>query len=843
MNQSLKKAADWFEQKSKELGLNFFDIQFEMVPEEVMLEASTYGLPTRYRHWSFGQSYEYQKINGEMGYSKLYEVIFNNDPSYAFLLDTNPEFANKMVIAHCFGHCLAGETEVSTLDGPKRIDEILVGDVVIDFEGKYRKVEAKVNTKNSKNLIEIKSLSCPMPIRCTPEHKLLVKNIYSNQIAWVEAKDIDKTIDRLVIPKTKSLINADFKKINIDIEVKKSTRLWKKELAKTGGYQIDVDYDFGRILGLYISEGYGNAKSSFGFAFHQKEAEYHEFVHDYFKNISINSSNVFSKTSLGASVIVYDSSWMKWLSENCGTGCQNKVIPDVFIRNGAPYEFWKGMIRGLFEGDGYLKGRDELGRDCCFYTTTSKVLAHQLLNLLRTFGNNPYTSNRQREGRKRAYEISLFGKSARKVLDICNVGVGSPNRNFITYEEDENYLYTEIDFVRNIELAEEIPVWDIQVEGGHSFLLEGGIVAHNSTFFFENVDFQETDRKMVYNASDRANRIDDYIKTYGIKRVEKIIDIGMSLERNIDLHRGQYRSTYKRKPAADKRRNYDEFDDLLGGPKLVPSAPESFPPYAEKDILWFLINYSNLEAWQKDVLSIIRDESFYFSAIISTKICNEGFASVVHAELMSLAPEEIVSHQEYIDFANLHSRVVQPGGDPTNLNPYYLGFSILQDIRARWDEKFKNGESDINGWQKILEVIRTEDDNSLIRNYVTQELVDKLELFVYRIVNAMDGSQYLEIASRNVNDVINYYIDKSYANKIPVIAITKAGAEGIELTHMSKDIGTLDIKHMKKVMGYLQEIWGGIVDLETVDENGDKIHFSYDEAGFSGDEDQDTEEF
>ena len=38
------------------------------------------------------------------GFSKVYEVVLNNDPSYAFLLDTNTNIANTMVAAHVIGH-------------------------------------------------------------------------------------------------------------------------------------------------------------------------------------------------------------------------------------------------------------------------------------------------------------------------------------------------------------------------------------------------------------------------------------------------------------------------------------------------------------------------------------------------------------------------------------------------------------------------------------------------------------------------------------------------------------------------------------------------------------------
>ncbi len=90
---------------AKGLGLDFFETYFEVVPFEIMTEIAAYGLPTRAQHWSYGKVYNHQKIHGEMGLSKIYEIVLNNDPCYAFLLDTNTEIANLMVAAHVFGHC------------------------------------------------------------------------------------------------------------------------------------------------------------------------------------------------------------------------------------------------------------------------------------------------------------------------------------------------------------------------------------------------------------------------------------------------------------------------------------------------------------------------------------------------------------------------------------------------------------------------------------------------------------------------------------------------------------------------------------------------------------------
>ena len=85
-------------------GLKPFDIHFFEVPTSVIREVASYGLPTRYSHWSFGRIYQYQKSQEEMGSSKIYELILNNNPSYAFLDINNTETANLMICAHCLAH-------------------------------------------------------------------------------------------------------------------------------------------------------------------------------------------------------------------------------------------------------------------------------------------------------------------------------------------------------------------------------------------------------------------------------------------------------------------------------------------------------------------------------------------------------------------------------------------------------------------------------------------------------------------------------------------------------------------------------------------------------------------
>ncbi len=85
-------------------GLDPFDVHFFEVPTPVIWQTASYGLPTRYSHWSFGRVYQYQKSQGEMGFSKIYELILDNDPSLAFLDKGNTNTVNIFIAAHCFAH-------------------------------------------------------------------------------------------------------------------------------------------------------------------------------------------------------------------------------------------------------------------------------------------------------------------------------------------------------------------------------------------------------------------------------------------------------------------------------------------------------------------------------------------------------------------------------------------------------------------------------------------------------------------------------------------------------------------------------------------------------------------
>src|ERR1700754_4726635 len=86
-------------------GLDFFPTVFEILTYDQMNEIAAYGgFPNRFPHWRYGMEYERLAKSYEYGLSKIYEMVINNNPSYAYLLEGNSLVDQKLVIAHVLGH-------------------------------------------------------------------------------------------------------------------------------------------------------------------------------------------------------------------------------------------------------------------------------------------------------------------------------------------------------------------------------------------------------------------------------------------------------------------------------------------------------------------------------------------------------------------------------------------------------------------------------------------------------------------------------------------------------------------------------------------------------------------
>jgi stage V sporulation protein R len=101
----LRLEQDRIENIAREFRLDFFPVVFEMLSYDQMNEIAAYGgFPNRYPHWRFGMEYERLSKSSEYGLSKIYEMVINNNPSYAYLLEGNSLTDQKLVMCHVLGH-------------------------------------------------------------------------------------------------------------------------------------------------------------------------------------------------------------------------------------------------------------------------------------------------------------------------------------------------------------------------------------------------------------------------------------------------------------------------------------------------------------------------------------------------------------------------------------------------------------------------------------------------------------------------------------------------------------------------------------------------------------------
>jgi stage V sporulation protein R len=371
----------------------------------------------------------------------------------------------------------------------------------------------------------------------------------------------------------------------------------------------------------------------------------------------------------------------------------------------------------------------------------------------------------------------------------------------------------------------------------YAFLLETNspiqnkmVIAHvlgHVDFFKNSVYFSRTNRRMIDEAALHSRRMGEYEFKYGRKVVEELLDAVLSIEEHIDpnffikrevkspdeedvkpsSHEGRYDDLFTREEITTREAPWAKH---LDEDKRKPSidAPE-------KDLVYFIMKNSPiLENWQRDVLSMLHQEMEYFVPQMQTKIMNEGWASIWHSRIMR---ELDLPTNDYVEFAELHSGVVSP--HKGQLNPYYLGFKIFEDIEKRWDnpsaeDREKFGRTGGEGREKIFEVREIENDISFLRNYLTEELCDELDLFVYQLVDEEEWTitekKWERVRDQLVSNMTNF--------GFPYIEVVDGDYDGnreLYLIHRYDGV-EMDMKYARKTLEYVHKLWGRDVHLETV---------------------------
>jgi stage V sporulation protein R len=242
------------------------------------------------------------------------------------------------------------------------------------------------------------------------------------------------------------------------------------------------------------------------------------------------------------------------------------------------------------------------------------------------------------------------------------------------------------------------------------------------------------------------------------------------------------------------------------------------------NLLLFLTEHGPLQPWERDVLSMLREEAYYFAPQGQTKILNEGWASYWHTTIMT---QKALDPSEVIDYADRHSGTM--GMQPGSINPYKLGLELFRDIEDRWNKgrfgkeweecddlvRRKNWNTDARlGREKIFEIRKHYNDVTFIDEFLTPEFAEEHRLFNYAFNKKTNNweiatREFRKIKEKLLFQLTNYgqpfiwVIDGNFENRGELLL--KHQYEGIDLRQ----------DYCRDVLYHLYGMWTRPVGIHT----------------------------
>jgi stage V sporulation protein R len=380
---------------------------------------------------------------------------------------------------------------------------------------------------------------------------------------------------------------------------------------------------------------------------------------------------------------------------------------------------------------------------------------------------------------------------------------------------------------------------------------------HNH-FFKNNYLFRQwTDAGSILGYMDFAKKyIAKCEERHGLNAVEGILDSAHALMDHGVFHyrRPPRLSSEKVRERARERLEYEEqnYSDLW---RTLPSAAGSNIEEVERaaserkgslnlpeeNLLYFLEKNSLiLEPWQREILRIVRVIAQYFYPQRQTQVMNEGCATFVHYTIINrLFDQGKISEGAMLELLASHANVVfQPGFDDprfSGINPYALGFAMMQDIQRICTEPTEEDREwfpDIAGnddWRgTLIDAWANHRDESFILQYLSPEVIRRFRLFQ---LSDRATDKFCEVASIHNErgySAVRAALARSYdlgANKpdIQVVDVDLLGDRQLRLKHTIRKGTLLEESTRDATLAHIRRLWGYGVSLSGSDASNGKV--------------------
>jgi stage V sporulation protein R len=400
-----------------------------------------------------------------------------------------------------------------------------------------------------------------------------------------------------------------------------------------------------------------------------------------------------------------------------------------------------------------------------------------------------------------------------------------------------------------------------------AYLLEGNslveqklVMAHvyaHVDFFKNNFAFQTTNqgqdprtgepiRKWIDTMANHGAIARRWANRVGIERVEEFIDVCLSLENLIDPQKpfvpppkrvdedekpedAPAEETPRLRVDKEYMESFINPDDFMEKQKkkleVEKEKAKRHPERPDRDILGFLVENAPLERWERDVLQIVRRESYYFLPQMQTKVMNEGWASFWHSKIMT---EKACDSSEIVDYADRNAGVMATA--PGRLNPYKLGVELYRHVEGRWDRGQFGKEWDECddivarrhwdrrlglGMGKILEVRKHYTDVTFIDEFLTPDFVMEQKMYSFGFNPRNDR---WEIESRKFREVKDRLLASLTNAGQPFIYVKDSNHQNrgeLLLWHDHQGID-LRLDYARDVLRGMVRIWRRPVEIHSV---------------------------
>jgi stage V sporulation protein R len=871
----LRDGIDQAWEEAIRFGLDPFPTHFELVPASIMYEFASYSLPGRFSHWTHGKAYYRQKMQYDLGLSKIYEMVVNTNPSYAFLMEMNNLLQNTFVAAHVFGHTDFFKNNVYFQHTSRRmidkvsihaeriakyefdhgkdevehfLDAVLSIQEHVDYNLFIRENEPEKREEKSANKLtgsgEYDDLwgldkkarraeeerdrrpGRPPKFPEKPEKDLLLFLLrYAPHLQpWQrDIIEIVRTEMLYFVPQMQtktmnegwaclvgnSLVLTDHGLIRYDTL---HNMLAQGQTIKVGSGDGEQDV----IIDRHITRRAATVRLRTRRGFVLEGAEEHKLNIGPDQWIALKDVKVGQRIPLS----IGDNLWPQQLVP---LATPNRIVPatvedvaqaagvgvhTVYRSLSGKTNYARDRIVAAIENTGYTPG--SAGKP--LYTTRLPLVAP-------------------------THVTEAFAEFLGYLIGDGNIHMTKNAIGYTTGDRELADRYSKL--VRELFAIEATPTWDAKTITG-----KGG--RWRVVFYSANVLDLLQSLGIDLKAKAREKRIPDCILRSPKPVVSAFLRAYFDCDGRASVKQGVILSTFSNDIAQTLQillLNYGILSRRRG-PNVWISG-KSAEVYSQEIGFNLTRKRENLHKYltghrwfvQEDptdeVVSVEYDEADVYDITVdrSHRYVANGMLhhnSIWHSRIMRRLGEiGVISDSEIIEFAQLHSGVLSPSR--TYLNPYYIGFKVFEDIERRWnnptrEEQERLGRKPGQGLQKIFEVRELDNDVSFLRNYLTEDLIKELDLYLYR----KEGDEWV-IVEKNWEKVRDMIVANMTNFGSPYLVVDNGDYRGnreLYIKHLFEG-QELDLVYAEKTLQHVYTLWGRPVHLETV-YDGKRILLSYD---------------